>query len=415
MSKKLYEAIRGLLITAGEEGDQKAQAKTTVNYPKVKVKELFFAERVTKYKWIDKNEDYIVKSGGKVSDVETRYTNKFAKEVKNETIKDVKGSVSDGVNSTALKAGDVVKVVWKEKAEDGYEYKKVRKTRLKRKIYVVANCNAKNGKLNIEIHEYLQSSDSKIYDGAVKFLEGEEEKSKITFDLKETKDNLYVKEIILSPKKQEDFRKLVKKFITRTNNNAFLFFKAEVTDSKDDVQFPDATKSFLNKAGERLEIISIPWVDIGKSYIGLTEGANPVIQEMIDKLNTDFGYANKTEKPINNDAGPWCGVFVYHCLIEAGLSVTSNSWQTPALNTFYSRNWKECSLISEPKIGAIAVMNYGHVGMIDDFDNNHIWLLGGNQPKNGAAVRDGVEVNITKYKRSLVSKYVIPKDYKSPF
>jgi len=165
---------------------------------------------------------------------------------------------------------------------------------------------------------------------------------------------------------------------------------------------------------EKIPISIAPWIDIGKSHIGLTEGKNPVIQGMIDKLNSDFDYTNKRDKPISNDKEPWCGVFVYHCLIEADMPVTSNRWETPALNTFYVENWNERTIISEPKYGAIAVMNYGHVGMITGFDDKSIWLLGGNQPKNGAVKRDGEEVNITKYSRSLVSKYVIPEGYEPP-
>lgn len=155
------------------------------------------------------------------------------------------------------------------------------------------------------------------------------------------------------------------------------------------------------------------WVETGKSHIGLTEGGNPVIQGMIDNMNNSFPRTDG-KKPIYDDSEPWCGVFVYSCLSETGQQVSSNSWQTPALNTFYSNNWNEGTAISNPKYGSIAVMSYGHVGMIVGFDNKNIWLLGGNQQKNGAVVRDGVEVNITRYPRSLVSKYVIPTGYNPP-
>jgi len=59
-------------------------------------------------------------------------------------------------------------------------------------------------------------------------------------------------------------------------------------------------------------------------------------------------------------------------------------------------------------------MTYGHVAMVVDYDATYVWILGGNQPLNGAVVRDGVEVNITKYRRSLVSKYVLPSGYIKP-
>lgn len=155
------------------------------------------------------------------------------------------------------------------------------------------------------------------------------------------------------------------------------------------------------------------WVTIGKSHIGLTEGGNPIIQAMIDKMNNAFPRSDG-KKPIYNDSEPWCGVFVYSCLTDVGIPITSNSWQTPALNTFYSNNWNEAKIINDPKIGAIAVMSYAHVAMVVEFDNKYVWILGGNQPVNGAVVRDGEEVNISKYNRNLVSKYVIPVSYNNP-
>jgi RHS repeat-associated protein len=158
------------------------------------------------------------------------------------------------------------------------------------------------------------------------------------------------------------------------------------------------------------------WVEQGKEQIGLKEGGNATIQGMIDNMNANFGYADKTEKPIKNDSEPWCGVFVYDCLTGAGESVTQKpkTWQTPALNTFYSNNWAEGTVLTNPTYGAIAVMSYGHVAMVVGYDDTYVWILGGNQPANGAVVRDGTEVNITRYKRSLVSKYVIPAGYNSP-
>ena len=59
-------------------------------------------------------------------------------------------------------------------------------------------------------------------------------------------------------------------------------------------------------------------------------------------------------------------------------------------------------------------MNYSHVGFVVGFDAKNIWLMGGNQPQNGAAIRDGVEVNITKYSRTLVKNYVLPLNYNPP-
>ena len=159
------------------------------------------------------------------------------------------------------------------------------------------------------------------------------------------------------------------------------------------------------------------WVQRAKSHLGLTEGNNPIIQAMIDKLNEDFGYADKPKKPISSDKEPWCGVFMYHCLINAGYSVTQKSWQTPALAEFYNKYWKNSKSLKTPAFGAIAYMSWGHVGTVVDYDNKNIWLLGGNQSPTGAAVSDGNgkdEVNIKKYPRSSVVSYALPDSYDKP-
>ena len=59
-------------------------------------------------------------------------------------------------------------------------------------------------------------------------------------------------------------------------------------------------------------------------------------------------------------------------------------------------------------------MSYGHVAIVAQFDDKYVWIIGGNQPRNGARVRDGVEVNITRYSSKHVSKYIIPKGYCAP-
>ena len=152
------------------------------------------------------------------------------------------------------------------------------------------------------------------------------------------------------------------------------------------------------------------WLTVGMSHMGLTEGKNNTIQGMIDKHNSEYARPNG-DVAIANDSQPWCGVFVYSCLSESGVPMTSNSWQLPSLNTFYKNNWKDGKTISEPKIGAIAVMKYSHVAMVIGFDANTVSILGGNQPRSGPGRRDGVEVNISTYPRSQVSAYILPTGY----
>ena len=183
----------------------------------------------------------------------------------------------------------------------------------------------------------------------------------------------------------------------------------------------DVENQAINKTFSRA-----PWLYDARKNIGLKENnsskvSNPIIQSMIDKNNADFGYPDKKgNSPIDNDNQPWCGVFAYHCLSNSGEGVTRNSWQTPALATFFANNWNERVPIKNPVYGAIAVMPWSHVAFVVKVTDTHIWILGGNQPSADAKnkrVRDGVEVNITKYKRTKYvnkAKFFLPKDYDKP-
>lgn len=146
-------------------------------------------------------------------------------------------------------------------------------------------------------------------------------------------------------------------------------------------------------------------------FQGTTEGGNATIQGWIDGLNTDFGYGDKKDKPIYDDAGEWCGVFVYSCIKGSGISVTQKkgAWQTPALSSFYKNNWQEGTVLSNPEFGAVVRMNYSHVGFVMGWDDKYLWILGGNQqPYPAEDDGRGTTVNIRRVKRSQVDAYVRP-------
>ena len=158
-----------------------------------------------------------------------------------------------------------------------------------------------------------------------------------------------------------------------------------------------------------------PWMEIAKMYIGTYEdkssASNPVIQGWIDRHNQDFNLDGK-EKPISSDNEPWCGIFVYNMLVLSGVKIErGKSWEHPSKASFYNTNWKNSVKIKSPQYGAIAKMKWSHVTFIYNFDDTFVWVLGGNQPENGAAVRDGVIVNIVKYKISQVEEMRMPEGY----
>ncbi|UWX59793.1 hypothetical protein N0B40_15400 [Chryseobacterium oranimense] len=214
----------------------------------VNVVKIYFAKQVPKMTWEKKEETYAVKSGGMVSDVKKKYEKKGRRNIQ-----------ADKEDSVKLKAKEEVKITWEEEVQakkaDGspdFDFEKINSTTIKKKVWVVANCEGESGKLSVEIHENKLKNSENIYENPVRFLDGEEEKSKIEFTI--NGKLVYAKEITMRPKSDEDLKKLIDKINKRDDKNAFLYFKAEVTGTEDEVKFPDETHEFLNKDNERFEI-----------------------------------------------------------------------------------------------------------------------------------------------------------------
>lgn len=217
----------------------------------VNVVKIYFAKQVPKMKWEPKEETYPVQKGGLVSDVKKKYEQKGRRNIQ-----------ADKGDSVQLKAKESVKITWEEEVQemkDGkpvFDYEKIDKAVIKKKVWVVAECQGFSGKLSVEIHENKLTNPENVYDNPVKFLEGETEKSTIEFPINGAL--IYAKEITLRPKSDQDVKKLIEKFTKRENINAFLYFKAEVKETQDTIIFPDDTHEFLNKDGQRFEISGTP-------------------------------------------------------------------------------------------------------------------------------------------------------------
>lgn len=217
----------------------------------VNVVKIYFAKQVPKMIWEKKEETYPVKSGGLVSDVKKKYEKKGRRNIQ-----------ADQEDSVQLKAKESVKITWEEEVQemkDGkpvFEYEKIDKAVIKKKVWVVAECLGFSGKLSVEIHENKLKNPENVYDNPVKFLDGDTEKSKLEFPVNGTL--VYAKEITLRPKSDQDVKKLIEKFVKREDINAFLYFKAEVKETQDTVIFPDETHEFLNKEGQQFEIAGTP-------------------------------------------------------------------------------------------------------------------------------------------------------------
>lgn len=209
------------------------------------VLKIYFAEQVPKFKWEPKEEVYTAKGGEKITAVKKKHEKKGRKNIQ-----------ADPDHNKPLKKDDQVKITWDEEVEDGFVYKEIKKTVVNKKVFVVAQCTGERGKLTIEIHENKQQEAELVYDNPVKFLDGQAEQTKVDFTLSGAGE--YAKEIRLRPKADADLKKLVEKFLKRKDKNAFLYFKASVSDAEGEVKYPDETHEFLNKDGEREEISGTP-------------------------------------------------------------------------------------------------------------------------------------------------------------
>lgn len=214
----------------------------------VDVVDIYFAEERKKFKWVQKEETYTVKKGGKIADVKNIYTKKFADEKKN-----ARNVTTDPDHANPLNPNDQIKITWEEREEDGVELVKISKIHYAKKVYVVAKCNGQSGKLTIEINENRLAHPEAVFDIPVKFLIGEDEKTKIEFKISRDKTE-YSQEITLKPKSDEDHKKIAANFDKRNEKKAHLFFKADVTETQDEVKFPDATKEFLNQETTRFQV-----------------------------------------------------------------------------------------------------------------------------------------------------------------
>ena len=115
-----------------------------------------------------------------------------------------------------------------------------------------------------------------------------------------------------------------------------------------------------------------PWMKIAYSLNGTTEFAGKSNNSKI------IGWAKKVGGWIasfyKEDSIPWCGLFVAHCMKEAGFPVKQD-----ALSAL---SWEKYERSCEPCLGAIMVFRRpggGHVGFYVAEDSEAYHILGGNQ------------------------------------
>ena len=132
------------------------------------------------------------------------------------------------------------------------------------------------------------------------------------------------------------------------------------------------------------------WVDHAFRHQGLKEAKgsanNPTILSWAKELGIKIlGIV------YNADATAWCGLFVAHCLKEAGIDLLKMDKQTIAIR---AKAWATWGVHTPPRYGCILVFERpggGHVGFYVGEDSKYYYVLGGNQ---------GDMVSVMKIERS---------------
>jgi len=136
---------------------------------------------------------------------------------------------------------------------------------------------------------------------------------------------------------------------------------------------------------------STPWMDTAVSQLGITEILG-------NKHNSSIINYHSTTGGFKDDETAWCASFVNYCFTENGIKST-NSARAYSFSNFGVE-------LDKPAYGAVAVMNYSHVGFVAGMNKDgRIILLGGNQGKPGA-------VNLSPNSENSVLSYRYPAGYK---
>jgi uncharacterized protein (TIGR02594 family) len=121
-------------------------------------------------------------------------------------------------------------------------------------------------------------------------------------------------------------------------------------------------------------MLAYPWMAIARKKLGIHEipgpGANAFILECLE--STTLGQPDN-----QSDETPWCSAFANRVMQLAGYEGTSSAWARSWLD------WGREPTGEEFGEGVVVILergvNSGHVGFLEDWDDNRVRLLGGNQ------------------------------------
>lgn len=132
-----------------------------------------------------------------------------------------------------------------------------------------------------------------------------------------------------------------------------------------------------------------PWMDKAFSQIGVSEVKGEA------KNNPSIIDYHSTTGKFKTDETPWCASFVNWSLVRSNV---------PSINSARAFDYKKYGTkLEKPAYGAIAIMNYSHVGFVAGTNSDgRVVLLGGNQ---------GDAVNLSPNSTGAVLQYRYPNGY----
>lgn len=113
------------------------------------------------------------------------------------------------------------------------------------------------------------------------------------------------------------------------------------------------------------------WLAEARKHEGLREIPGPKHHTKI------LGWLSKLKAWWSDDETPWCGVFVAHCMREAGLSIPAN-WMRAKEWAYWGSNLRSTH-VAPGAVLVFARSGGGHVGFYVGEDPAYYYVLGGNQ------------------------------------
>lgn len=372
--------------------DQEHQMDFEVN-----VTSIYFAERKPKLIWEAKTEAYTVKNGGKPTDVKAKYVADNRRNI-----------TADVADNLSLTPQQIVTVSWEEEVQEkdaqgnpAFEYIKLEKAKIKDKVFIVANCNGTNGKLTIEINENKLTNEELVYENPIKFLIGEDERTKIEFTINNT--FIYAQEITLRPKSDEDLKSLAEKFEKREKKNAFLFFKANVTDTEDEIKYANELQEYLNENESQFEIKYCGCIEY-KIENNLLSGPNVITSKTGSLVSGHNGIETIKAIILHRTAGSSTSGAVAHTkgthfYVDRGTN-DGEIFQAVTLDKYTNHIMNQTARIANLEIQTENSIGIEVVGMAYEYKDNELYNIYGtkiNDPANTPISKGFTSGNKTYY------------------